>query len=359
MTGRLSRRAFLAGAALAPRLARQAAAELAAELPKANPILDIHVHLIGVGDSGSGCRLSAAIQERAPFKLLAVVLQQRRRAATLDEGYVLALAGELQRSGLDKAVLLAHDAVYDGRGRLDPKRTHFYVPNDYLLQVAKRHPKLMIPCVSINPDRGDAMDELERCLEKGARILKIHPPIQGVDVAGRKHKKFFRRCAGKKVLVMVHTGHEHSGPVIDIELARPGKLRLALDEGCTVVACHCGTGEPADRPDMLPEFLRMLREYEKPGNLWGDTAVLGSLRRSRDFQRLLADDFARSRLLHGSDFPFPAVPLASAGKIGILKAAALQFDSNFIRQDFALKDALGIGRASAERAYRLVRAFAP
>jgi hypothetical protein len=375
----LPRRRFLAAATLAPWLVRQAAAvpkdrqeclssskagkeglpsAVGAKPPKPiakpKPILDIHVHLMGVGDAGSGCRLSADIQERFSFKVLAYKFQLRRRARSLDEGYVLALAEQLQQSGLDKAVILAHDAVYDGHGRLDPKRTRFYVPNDYLLQVTARYPKLMVPCVSINPDRADATDELDRCVQMGARVLKIHPPIQGVDIAKPKHSKFFRRCAEKKVVVMVHTGHEHAGPVIDVELARPEKLRLALDQGCTVVACHCGTGQPSDRPDMLPGFLKLLRDYQKQGNLWGDTAILGSFRRSRDLGRLLADELARSRLLHGSDFPFPALPLEFAGKIGIVKAAAIQLDPNFIRQDFALKVALGIGRPSAERAYDLI-----
>ena len=125
MISRLSRRRFLAGATLAPWLVRQAAAAFAAEPPKPNPILDVHVHLIGAGDNRSGCRLSPAIQEGALFKFLLDKLQVRRRAATLEEGYVLALAEQLQQSGVDKAVILAQDAVYDDRGRLDPKRTHF------------------------------------------------------------------------------------------------------------------------------------------------------------------------------------------------------------------------------------------
>ena len=100
---------------------------------------------------------------------------------------------------------------------------------------------------------------------------------------------------------------------------------------------------------MLPGFLAMVRKYK---NLWGDTAVLGS--RVRDFQRLLADQEAPKRLLHGSDFPFPAVPLEFAGVIGLKKAIALQAISSSLEQDLALKEALGIGRASAERAYRFV-----
>jgi len=102
---------------------------------------------------------------------------------------------------------------------------------------------------------------------------------------------------------------------------------------------------------MLPPFLAMVRRYK---NLWGDTAVLGSAGRERDFQRLLADPQAKERLLHGSDFPFPAVPLAFARVVGLKEATRLQLIPNGMRQDFALKEALGIGRVSAERAYRFV-----
>ena len=72
------------------------------------------------------------------------------------------------------------------------------------------------------------------------------------------------------------------------------------------------------------------------------------------FARLLADEVAPSRLLHGSDFPFPAVPWEFSRSIGAAQAAALQWESNLIRRDYGLKEALGIGRRSAERAYEVV-----
>ena len=315
------------------------------------PRLDIHVHLFGDGDSSSGCRLARAITESPSFQVLAKMLRLRERAKTLDESYVLALAEQLQQSGLQKGLILAQDAVYDRSGEPDWAKTPFYVPNDYLFEVVARYPQWMIPCVSINPDRKDAVAELERCVGQGARVLKIHPPIQGVDLAAKKHTRFFQRCATLKTVVLVHTGHEHSAPIIDVGLAHPRKLELALDQGCTVVACHCGTGRTDDRPDMLPDFLAMTRRHQ---NLWGDTSILGGIGRSRDFLRLLADQPACERLLHGSDFPFPAVPLDFAGTIGTAEALRLQAVSNLIQQDFALKEALGVGRASAERAYRLV-----
>ena len=351
MMGGFDRRHFCAGALTTPWLARQAAAAAGEESGKAAATLDIHIHLFGVGDTTSGCRLPKSTSEGPLFKSLAAMLQLRQRANTLDEGYVLALAELIQKSGLQKGVILAQDAIYDRNGRPDWERTPFYVPNDYLFQVVARYPQWMVPCVSINPRRADAIAELNRCAAKGARVLKIHPPVQGVDLADKGHLKFFQRCADLKMVVMVHTGHEHTAPVVDVGLASPRKLALALDQGCTVVACHCGTGWPADRPDMLPDFLAMVRKHE---NLWGDTSVLGSAGRVRDCLRLLADHEATDRLLHGSDFPFPAVPLAFAGTLGPVKAASLQAIQNPIEQDFALKEALGIGRASAERAYRLI-----
>jgi predicted TIM-barrel fold metal-dependent hydrolase len=325
---------------------------LGQDAPQAGRTLDIHVHLFGKGDNGSNCRLLQGTAEGPLFECLSGKLRLRERAKTMDEAYVLALAEHVQQSNLDKVVVLAQDAVYDDGGRADWGKTAFYVPNDYLFEVVSRYPQRMIPCVSINPQRADAIDEMERCVAKGARVLKIHPPTQGVDLADeRKYAPFFRRCAELRVVVMVHTGHEHSAPVVDIGLANPRKLVVALDHGCTVIACHCGTGRPSDRPDMLPDFLEMLRQHK---NLWGDTSVLGGLGRGRDFLRLLAHREARERLLHGSDFPFPATPLAFVDTLGLKAAFGLQTIENSLQQDLALKDALGIGRASAERAYRLI-----
>lgn len=351
MTHQSSRRRFLASAIAASWAMTQPGAVSGQGCPKAGKTLDIHLHLFGTGDGGSGCRLSMAISEGPLFQLLAAKLRIKQRAKTVDEGYVLALAEHLEKSGLSKGVILAQDAVYDCNGKPDWGKTPFYIPNDYLFQVVARYPRAMIPCVSINPQRADAIAELERCANKGATVLKIHPPIQGVDLSQKRYVPFFRRCTKLKVVVMVHTGHEHSATIIKAALANPRKLTLALDEGCTVVACHCGTGWSTDPVDMLPDFLAMVRKYK---NLWGDTAVLGSAGRVRDMSRLLADCKAKDRLLHGSDFPFPAAPRAFINTIGALKAKRLQAIGNPIEQDFALKEALGIGRASAERAYRLI-----
>ena len=272
------------------------------------PTLDIHIHLFGLGDSGSGCRLSRTITEGGAFRALSDQLGFRQRAPTVDDAYVLALAEQVQQSGLAKGVILAQDAFYDQAGKPDWERTHFYVPNDYLLQVVARYPGKMIPCVSINPQRADAIPELDRCAAQGAKVLKIHPPTQGVDLSDHRYTPFFRRCADLKMVVMVHTGHEHTAPIVDAGLANPRKLAMALEQGCTVVACHCGTGWPTDSPDMLPDFLAMVRKYD---NLWGDTSVLGSAGRAGDAVRLLADAEAQPACCTEAISPFPWLPTPS------------------------------------------------
>ena len=342
----LQRRALLAGGLTflaAPSLRTEANAH---EAP--DQLLDLHVHLFGIGEAGTGCRMSKAITNGLQFRLMVEVLRLRQRGPTLDEGYEVVLAEQVKGSGLTRAAILGQDAVYDRHGRADWDRTSFYVPNDYVFAVVARHAETMIPCPSINPDRADALDELARCHERGARLFKIHPPTQGVDVADPKHEAFFGRCAELSMVVLVHTGHEHSAPVIDKDLAAPRRLELALKQGCTVVACHAGTGWKTDQPDQLPEFLTLLKRYPK---LWGDTAVLGTAGRVADFTRLIDDPNANLRLLHGSDFPFPTAPIAFSPRIGDEAARQINAEPNWIKKDFELKEALGIGRASARRAY--------
>jgi uncharacterized protein len=323
--------------------------------PPAPKLLDIHVHLFGVGEGRTGCRMAKSVTNSWTFRLLVSTLGLRKRNKPLDVEYERVLVEHLEGSGMTRSAILGQDAVYR-RGKPDWDRTSFYTPNDYVFAVTARHPDLMVPCPSINPDRGDAIEELARCHRLGARLFKIHPPTQGVDVGGRQHTKFFRCCTALDMVVLVHTGHEHSAPVIDKDLASPRRLELALDQGCTVVACHSGSGWVSDRPDQLPEFLALLKRYK---NLWGDTAVLGTAGRERDFGRLLDDPLARSRLLHGSDFPFPVSPARFAGRIGADTVRRIGAEASWIRQDYELKAALGIGLASARRAYEVARVDAP
>ena len=222
--------------------------------PTSVPLIDMHVHLFG-REERNGCWLSKAQREHwtYPFFLRLLGLQGRE---DFDEAYVERLVGMVRRSSLQKCVLQAWDGRVDGQGRIDREATtSLLVPNDYMFRVVRRYPDLFIPCASINPYRADALEELARCADWGARMVKIHPPTMDVDPNKLPLKCFYRLCQARKVIVMVHTGNEHGADIVGLHNADPAKLELALDEGCTVIAAHAGTGQFYDRERYFAKWL--------------------------------------------------------------------------------------------------------
>ncbi len=238
---KLNRRSFLASLLCASSCADSGGGS---EDEPTELVIDFHVHLLGVGDEGSGCFLSERQRTHslssftpANYSFLLRLLGLKQNGH-MDRDYVAVLVDQLQRSSLEKALLVGQDGRYDQDGRFDRAATNFYVPNEYLLGVAREHPDLFVPCVSINPKRRDALEELERCAEGGARVLKIHPPTQDVDPGQDRFRPFYRRLAELDILLMVHTGAEHGSPIVGDDFSHPERLVPALQEGCTVIAAH-------------------------------------------------------------------------------------------------------------------------
>src|SRR2546421_12314174 len=92
-------------------------------------------------------------------------------AGDLEGLYVERLLAQVRGSSLGAAVILAQDLVRDDQGRPLEGVGSFYVPNDYVLNLARKYPEFL-PAVSIHPARPDALEELERCLAGGAAVMK-------------------------------------------------------------------------------------------------------------------------------------------------------------------------------------------
>jgi predicted TIM-barrel fold metal-dependent hydrolase len=212
---------------------------------------------------------------------------------------------------------------------------HFYVSNDYVLELAGECPKI-VPGCSINPMRKDALQELERCRAAGARLVKVHTAIQGVDPSRAEFEPFYRLAAELGIVLMFHTGYEHSCTVVSQQYTDPRKLARVLDFGQPVIAAHCGTCAFFDPEDYFPRFVEMMQRYD---NLFGDTAVMASLIRPRSLARLASQDAAlRERILHGSDYPLPPSRLPYLLRIGAFPAERrnpLDLDLR-IKRSFAL-----------------------
>src|SRR5437867_3615111 len=174
--------------------------------------IDCHVHLAAFHDGENGCYISLRMLKSPLFRLLAwkhgLSPADVRRS---NQKYVDDLLTELRASQhVGKAVLLGMDGCYDANGALDEVRTEFLIGNDYVLKVTREYPHEFLPGVSINPQRRDAIEELERCAEAGAVLVKVLPNAQGFDPADRRYVPFYRKLAQFKIPLLSHVGYEFS-----------------------------------------------------------------------------------------------------------------------------------------------------
>ena len=322
-------------------------------IPPRKPI-DMHVHLVGNGSGGTGCRLRVDGRRRlmAAYMLRHIGLPATALKGDLDRLYVERLAQMVQNSSLAAVVILAHDHVYDEHGRVLEHQDSFYVPNDYVLGLARQHPEFL-PAVSIHPARPDALAELERCLAEGAVMMKCLPNCQNIDCNEARYTRFWERMAEAGLPLLAHTGGEHTLPVVRSDLADPRTLELPLQCGVTVIAAHCGTKSGLTDPEYFYIFVEMTERYP---NLYGDTSAFNVPIRGRHVPECLREPLV-SRMLHGSDFPVPVM-----GHWAWLKGFIRWNDfrrcekmSNVIEKDYQLKRAMGFPDEAFTRIHQLLR----
>jgi hypothetical protein len=316
------------------------------------PRIDMHVHIVGNGRQGSGCWLRPTGPQRALAKFM---LRHIGLNVTgfddpeFDRRYVERLLEQLRTSSLDALVILAQENAYDDHGhRLDGGT--FYVPNDYVLDLARQHPGKFLPAVSIHPARADAFDELDRCLAGGAVLLKILPNCQNIDCNDRRYAKFWERVAAARLPLLAHTGGEHTLRVFRPDLQNPRVLELPLQCGVTCIAAHmAGKGGLFDR-DHFDGLVAMMHRYD---NLYGDISAFNIPSRSKHFRECLELE----RVVHGSDYPVPVLG-HWAWLRGLIDWPTLrQCDcaGNLLERDYQLKRAIGFPEEVFTRIGQLLR----
>jgi len=316
--------------------------------------IDMHVHMVGNGVAGSGgwLRLNGWHRLLAGF----MVKQLGFPAAVLDQDlesiYAEHLLAGVRESSLDAIVLLAHEQVYDPDGTVRRDRGSMYVPNDVVLDLAAKHSEFLAG-VSIHPARHDAIDELNRCLERGAVLMKCLPNCQNIDPSDVRYRRFWERMAEARLPLLAHTGGEHTVPEVNPRLADPKLLRLPLECGVTVIAAHCATKSgPTDR-DFFDDWVKMLAEFP---NLYGDISAMVSLNRCGHLRDCLRPEI-EPRILHGSDFPVPVLGhrMWAQGWIDWQTFRRIQKLKNPLERDWQFKDALGFPEEVRTRAASLLR----
>lgn len=315
-------------------------------------MIDFHVHLFGVGDGKTGCRFSP-VQRRHPNYRYLLNLLGLSENGRMDQDYVDRLVATVRGSEVKRALVQAWDCRYDDQGRPDWERTtSLYVPNEYLFEVVGRHSDVLLPCASINPQRRDWREEVDRCAERGARAVKVHPPTMDVDPADPRYRPFYRHCALRRMVLMFHTGAEHSADIAREEVCDVARLTGALEEGCTVVAAHAGMGAFFDRADYFPALVELVRRHPR---LYFDNSVLGSMFRWRTLPRILDTPEILERAVHGSDFPFPTNAAVYWNQLSPATLTELLEERNLVQRDYRLKRALGMPAEVFSRGMKILK----
>ena len=310
-------------------------------------IIDIHTHISAM--TAPRGFTSRKLLNSIAFRFMRWRLGMVGEDRATEDALVERLLTTMAEARTDAAVVLAFDAVYDESGQRSEERTHLYVSNDYVMELAGKHPRILFGA-SVHPYRPDAAKELERCIAAGCVLMKWLPLTQDFDPADPRCIPLYEILAHHGVPLLSHCGGEAALPRLRPITQDPGRLEEALRRGVKVIVAHCGSKGVGGDPDYVPTFVRLVRQYE---NCYGDTAALCLPNRWYAMYQLLEDPLVRTRLLHGSDWPIIAVPpLKRIGLAGMLR---LWRERNWMRRDALVKQALGFDDAYWHRAEKIIR----
>lgn len=332
---------------------------------------DVHTHLLGNGDAGSGCTVHPSMyQWWHPVEVLRrrVILNAAcvpQGVASVDRAYV----ERLQRLASDfpagaRWLLFAFDTACDDRGREHADWTTLHVPNRYAQEVAAALPQRFGWVASVHPYRPDAIERLDAALQQGALAVKWLPSAMNIDLADARCRPFYDRLRRAGMPLIVHCGEELAVRGADrATYGNPLHLRVPLAAGVRVIAAHAASlGHAIDldtpsrpRRNAFELWARLMDEPAWRGLLFADISALFQTNRSPQvWHTLLQRQDWHARLLHGSDHPLPGVmPLYSPARLaaaGLLPRDAVEplaalREHNPLLFDFVQKRLLRSGSA--------------
>ena len=220
--------------------------ELRADLPNGVPIFDAHVHL---GDDIDG--------------------MAGRRAE------LLAIMDEF---GIDRAFMFCLD---------EPDRhPSFRAPNDRTLEHARASGGRLIPFVRLDLNESP-IEEAERCLDLGARGIKLHPRAQKISLEDARLTPVFELAAERKVPILIHGGR--GLPPIAAHLE-------ALVRRCAAVQLIVAHAGIADMANLTARFAGYPGVYFDTST-WSPVDLL-------DFYRQMPPE----QIVYASDYPYGRQP---------------------------------------------------
>jgi uncharacterized protein len=326
--------------------------------------VDYHTHMIATGTSVEGAfinprMLKGANLQRLKFQIFASA-SGVKDIGNIDREYLARLVRLVRTTkGHGKYHILAFDKYYNADGSVSRQKTNIYVPNHYVFELARTHPDIFVPVVSVHPYRPDALQELEKWARQGVKYVKWLPNAMGMDPADPAVEPFYLKMKEHNMILLSHAGKEQAVHVADDQwLGNPLRLRKPLDLGLRVIVAHAaslGSCEDLDRREAKPTecfdlFMRLMDEPKYRRLLFGEISAMPQINRMpAPLATLLKRQDLHPRLVNGSDYPLPAInsliwtrALARGGFITAEEREAINeiYDYNPLLFDFVLKRTL-------------------
>jgi predicted TIM-barrel fold metal-dependent hydrolase len=325
-------------------------------------LVDHHTHIAGLGVGDTGAFVNPRMltwahpSHRLKFKvyLSATDVADVEGADTQLFQRLVNLVKHIADHG--KYRLLAFDKHYRQDGSVNLEKTEFYVPNQYVFDLAEQYPDLFEPNISVHPYRPDALEELTKWAKRGARVVKWLPNAMGMNPSDPLCDNFYQKMKELNLILLSHGGEEKAVDAVeDQKLGNPLRLRRALDHGVKVIVAHCaGLGHNEDLDEHTKRsthnfdlFMRMMNEKKYEGLLFGEISAMTQFNRiGKPLVTILDREDIHERLVNGSDYPLPAVnllirtrPLVKHGYITTGERECLNeiYQYNPLLFDFVLK----------------------
>lgn len=222
-----------------------------------------------------------------------------------------------------KHLLLALDKWYDSDGTERLDKTSMYIPNEYLMNVVRKYNDIFEACISINPYKSSALEELEHYAKLGVRVVKWLPNSMGIKMNDENIIPFYQKMREYRMILLCHVGDEHamSAGGTDQELGNPLLLRCPLDNGVKVIAAHCASEgyniDYDERKILVREtnfrlFMRLFEDKKYKDLLFADiSSMLLVTRIGEPLTTILNRTDLHGNLVYGSDYPVPSIGLIS------------------------------------------------
>ena len=183
----------------------------------------------------------------------------------------------------------------------------FSVPNDRTLAYAERSQGRLVPFVRLDLT-AKPLDEARRCLDAGARGIKLHPRAQAFALSDERLQPIFALAVERGVPILIHGGRGLPPIAEDLEAL------VRRNEGVQLIVAHAGIADMAGLAGRLGGI---------PG-VFFDTSVWSGLD-LLDLYRQVAPE----QILYASDYPYGRQPNSLLVSVRTAKLAG--FDDKQLR----------------------------